>query len=81
MAEGEVDEGYEHDVGFVVADEDTPVAFEAADEPLDFVSSFVDGLVVGPGSSSGAFGWDDRCVSEVAGCLAGLVSFVCPVGY
>ena len=81
MAEGEVDEGHEHDVGFVVADRDTPVALEAADQPLDFLASLVDGLVIGPGMSSGAFGWDDRRVSQFAGYLAGLVSFVCPVGY
>ena len=53
--------------GFVVAGEDTPVAFEPAEEPFDLVSSPVYRTVVFPWVAAVALGWDDRRVAQSEG--------------
>ena len=65
---------------FVVADKDTPVAFDSAEEPFYFVSPFVYLPVVVPGIASVGAGWDDRGVAGREGhlpCFVSLVRSVC----
>ena len=46
--EGEVDKSSEHDIELFEAGEDAPIAFETAEQALDFVAPFVELAVVWP---------------------------------
>ena len=48
MDECEGDESCVHGIEFVVTGENAPVSFQAAEQPLDLVSLFVDLFVVFP---------------------------------
>jgi hypothetical protein len=74
--ESEGEEGEENAIQFLEAGEDTAVAFEAAEEALDFIALLVEGSVIAPGINTIAFGRDHRDHIQSEHELTGFIAFI-----
>ena len=74
--QGEMNKSHEHHVKLLEPGEDAAEAFEAAKQPLNFVSPLVHLSVVLPGLDPGGLGRHDRDESQVQRQLPGFVALV-----
>jgi hypothetical protein len=71
-----VDEGEEHDVEFLKAGEDAPIAFQAPEEAFHLVPAPIEETVIVPGLEAILFRGDDRNPAEIEHELPRLVAFI-----
>ena len=75
-AEGEVDEGDEHEIELVEAGEDAVKALEATEESLDLIASCVQRLVVPPGLAAVRIRRHNQDKAQIKRQLARLIALI-----
>lgn len=72
----EVDKRFEHDIELFEAREDAVIAFEAAEQPFDFIAPLVQVSVIGPRVETVRLGRDYGLETKLQNELPGFIAFV-----